>query len=103
MSTSPGSPPAAAGLDGIERALNPGDAVQGDVGHFSSQEIAELGLRFLPRSAGEALDALDRDGVVFDSLGPVIGPTLLRVKRSEIAAYDLTVGDWERSAYLETV
>jgi glutamine synthetase len=93
----------AAGLDGIERALNPGDPVQGDVGHFSAQEIATRGLRFLPRSAGEALDALERDDVVFDALGPVIGPTFLRVKRSEIAAYDLTVGDWERSAYLETV
>jgi hypothetical protein len=37
------------------------------------------------------------------ALGPVIGPALLRVKRSEMAAYEIAVGDWERAAYLETV
>jgi glutamine synthetase len=93
----------AAGLDGIERVLDPGDPVRGDVGHLSAGETAALGLRFLPRTASDALDALERDEVVVGALGPVIGPTFLRVKRSEIAAYDLTVGDWERTAYLETV
>jgi glutamine synthetase len=93
----------AAGIDGIERSLDPGEPVTSDIGHLDARSVAAMGLRFLPRSASEALDALERDGVVMAALGPVIGPTLLRVKRSEIATYDLTVGDWERTAYLETV
>jgi glutamine synthetase len=57
----------------------------------------------LPRSAPEALIALQNDAVIMEALGPVIGPTYLRGKWSEIAAYDLEVGDWERAAYLETI
>jgi glutamine synthetase len=90
----------AAGLDGIHRQLDPGDAVLEDIGHLSDEQEARRGLRFLPRSASEALDALDRDPVVMEALGTTIGPTFLRVKRSEIAAYDLEVTDWERVAYL---
>ena len=35
------------------------------------------------------------------ALGAVIGPTFLRVKRSEMAAYDTEVHEWERRTYLE--
>lgn len=93
----------AAGLDGIERGLDPGQPVSGDIGHMSAQQALGHGIRFLPRSASEALNALETDRTIMSALGPVIGPTLLRVKRSEIAEYDLEVSDWERSAYLATV
>lgn len=90
----------AAGLDGIQKASDPGEPVNVDVGHLDEEASARRGLRYLPRSAWEALDAVEADGVVMAALGPVIGPTFLRVKRSEIAAYDLEVGAWERSTYL---
>ncbi len=90
----------AAGLDGIRRSSDPGEPVALDVGHFTPEESAQRGLRYLPRSATEALDAVAADGIIMETLGPVIGPTFLRVKRSEIAAYDLEVGTWERSTYL---
>lgn len=93
----------AAGLDGIERRLDPGPPMTVDVGHLSPEGAEQLGLGFLPRSASDALDELESDSVVMEALGPVIGPALLRVKRSEVAAYDVTVGEWERSAYLETI
>ncbi|HZS89107.1 MAG TPA: glutamine synthetase family protein [Chloroflexota bacterium] len=93
----------AAGLDGIQRGIDPGPAVTDDVGHLSEAEAAERRLALLPRSAGEALDALEVDELIMAALGPVIGPAFLRVKRSEAEAYAVEVGEWERRAYLETV
>ena len=40
--------------------------------------------------------------MLVEALGPVIGTEFLKVKRSELAAYDLTVHPWERATYLET-
>jgi glutamine synthetase len=93
----------AAGLDGIRREIDPGPAVTDDVGHLSEAEAARRRLALLPRSAAEALDALEADQLIMSTLGPVIGQAFLRVKRSEAAAYALEVGDWERKAYLEAV
>ena len=93
----------AAGLDGIEGDLDPGDAVTGDIGHLCADEAAAQGISLLPRSARDALDAVEADTVLMDALGSVIGPAFLRVKRSELEAYELEVTDWERATYLETV
>jgi glutamine synthetase len=86
----------AAGLDGIERQLDPGLPAEGDLGHLPTS--ADLPL--LPRSAHEALGAVEADAAVAAALGPTIFSEWLKVKRSELAAYDLAVHPWERAAYL---
>jgi len=91
----------AAGLDGIEAGLLPGDPITDDIGHLTPRQFVERGLERLPTSAPEALDALESDQLLMDALGPVIGPGCLRLRRSEVAAYSLEVGDWERQTYLE--
>jgi glutamine synthetase len=91
----------AAGLDGIEQGLVLGEPTLDDIGHLSEAEASGRGLELLPRSAPEALDALEADAVLMEALGPVIGPGFLRLRRSEAAAYSLEVGDWERATYLE--
>jgi glutamine synthetase len=91
----------AAGLDGIDRGLDPGPPAEGDIGHLGAGELARQGLAFLPRTAAEALDAVESDGVVMAALGPVCGPGLLRVKRDELARYDTYVGEWERAMFFE--
>jgi len=91
----------AAGLDGIDKGLALGEPTTDDIGHLSAAEAKARGLELLPRSAPEALDALESDAVLMESLGDVIGPGFLRVRRSEVAAYSLEVGEWERAAYLE--
>lgn len=93
----------AAGLDGMQRRLDPGAPSVDDVGHLSVEEAEKRGLVLLPRTAPEALDALEADATIMDALGPVIGPTFLRVKRAEAATYAREVGEWERTAYLETI
>jgi glutamine synthetase len=91
----------AAGLDGVEQNLVLGEPVLDDIGHLSEADASARGLELLPRSAPEALDALEADEVLMGALGPVIGPGFLRIRRSEAAAYSLEVGDWERATYLE--
>ncbi|MEZ4558034.1 MAG: hypothetical protein R2854_16635 [Caldilineaceae bacterium] len=43
------------------------------------------------------------DQVVADALGLLLLPEFIRVKRAELEAYDLTVHQWERDIYLETL
>lgn len=93
----------AAGLDGLARALDPGAEAHGDLGHLSASELAGQGIHTLPRSAGEALAAVEADTTVMAALGPVCGPELLRVKRDELARYEQQVSEWERAVYLERV
>ena len=92
----------AAGLDGIRNALEPPPPADGDVGHLNAAEAQARGLERLPSSLPEALDAFEADTVLTEALGPVISAEFLKLKRSELAAYDLTVHPWERAAYLET-
>ncbi len=91
----------AAGLEGIREKADPGPPAIGDLGELSAEEAEKQGIAMLPRSAESALQAVADDALVADALGPVIFPEWLKVKRSEIAAYCLDVGDWERAAYLE--
>ena len=91
----------AAGLDGIDQGRLLGEPTLDDIGHLSEAAASSRGLELLPRSAPEALDALEADAVLMEALGPVIGPGFLRIKRSEAAAYSIEVGDWERATYME--
>ncbi|MEM7127592.1 MAG: glutamine synthetase family protein [Chloroflexota bacterium] len=93
----------AAGLDGIQRQLDPGPPANTDVGHSSAEELAAAGIQFLPRTLPEALHAVEQDKVIMDALGPIIGPEFLKVKRTELATYDLEVHSWERKTYLEAL
>ena len=93
----------AAGLDGIHNQIKPPAPVHEDVGHLSTEEAAERGLEFLPRSLSEALAAFEANEILAEALGPVIFPEFLKVKRSELTAYDLHVHPWERDIYLETL
>ena len=93
----------AAGIDGLDRRLDPGPPASGDLGHLPAAELARQGVALLPRGAGEALDAVEADDVVMAALGPVCGPEFLRIKRVELARYERHVSQWERDVYLERV
>jgi len=93
----------AAGIDGLDRQLDPGPPATGDLGHLPDDALAAQGVRLLPRTAHEALDALEADPIVMAALGPICGPELLRIRREELARYDRHVSDWERTVYLERV
>jgi len=73
----------AAGLDGVARKLDPGEAVICDPGTMSESERAARNIRRLPMSLGEALDTLERDSLLMEALGDLLGRAFLTVKRSE--------------------
>ena len=77
----------AAGLDGIERALDVPPAVEVDPATIAEHERAERGILRLPTTQAEALDALAGDAVLLDALGPPLATSYLAVRRSEWAAY----------------
>lgn len=92
----------AAGLDGINQQLAPGEPFSNvDVGHLSTAEAAENKIGFLPRHVSDALDALEADSVLMGALAPVIGQEYLKVKRFDVDNYNLHVHAWERQMYLE--
>jgi glutamine synthetase len=77
----------AAGLDGIERALDPGTSVELDPATLSEAEREERGIVRLPATLDAALDALEADALLLDALGPLLARSFLAVRRSEASAY----------------
>jgi glutamine synthetase len=76
-----------AGLDGIRRALRPGEPLSVDPATLSSSERSQLSVARLPASLSEALDALQSDSVLMSALGPLRATAYLAVKRSEAAHF----------------
>jgi glutamine synthetase len=94
----------AAGLDGLERRLDPGPQVSdANLGSMSDSQLTARGVGYLPRSLPEALDAFEADPVLTGALSPLIAPEFLKVKRTEYRAYSLEVHRWERKTYLEAL
>jgi glutamine synthetase len=93
----------AAGLDGIHNQIEPPAPITEDVGHLSDEEAAAQGITRLPTNLPDALGALEADDVIADALGPIIFPEFLKVKRTELEAYNLHVHPWERQLYLEAI
>jgi glutamine synthetase len=77
----------AAGLDGLERGLEPPEPVEVDPATLSEEDRVRLGIAALPSTQEEALGALAADDVLCEALGPVLADSYLAVRRSEWAAY----------------
>ena len=76
-----------AGLDGIRRKLDPGEAVNVDPATLTDGQRRAVGAHRLPASLAEALDALEADELLMESLGDLRRRAYLAVKRSEVAAF----------------
>ncbi|HEY77434.1 MAG TPA: glutamine synthetase [Thermoflexia bacterium] len=92
----------AAGLDGIERQLEPPAPVNEDVYHFDEDDLRKRAIGTLPATLAEALDELEKDEVIQGALGPAITETMLRARRTEWGEYRIQVTPWELERYLET-
>ena len=89
----------AAGLDGVDRRLDPGEAVHDDLFVMPQAEQRARGIGLLPQSLAEALDALAADAVVRGALGETLAAEFLRLKRAEWTEYARHVGPWELDRY----
>ncbi len=91
----------AAGLDGIDRQLDPGEPH--NFNHYTStpEELAAKGIRVLPQTLHEALAALEADPLFAEQLGEAFVDEFIRLKRMEWVEYQRHVSDWEVARYLE--
>jgi glutamine synthetase len=85
----------AAGLDGLARQLDPGEATLVDPGDYSDAERAARGIERYPATQSAALDALENDEVLMAALGPELSASYLAVKRSEFKAFAAEDVDFE--------
>jgi glutamine synthetase len=94
----------AAGLDGIDRGLDPGEQVTDDMFALGAEEVARRGIAHLPKTLDRALDELVADDVLRAALGRVPGGDFIDyyadVKHAEFDAYHATVSEWEIDRYL---
>ncbi len=91
----------AAGLDGVDRRLDPGEPH--NVNHYtlSSDELRQRGIAVLPQSLHEAILALEQDPLFAQALGEEFIGEFIRLKRMEWVEYHRHVSDWEVDRYLE--
>ena len=94
----------AAGMDGIENKIDPGEPNVDNLYEVPAEEIARRGIRTLPGNLLDATRNLAADPVLRAALGPVVGEDyvdyFVRVKQREWAEYHSRVADWEIERYL---
>jgi glutamine synthetase len=84
----------AAGLDGVQRNLKPGNPVAQDPGHLPIEERHANGIDLLPQSLGEALDCLKQNDILLNALNPDLSQAFLGVRQAEWSA----MKHWELDA-----
>jgi glutamine synthetase len=89
----------AAGLDGIDRGLDPGPDCTDDLFNLPLAAIRERGIGLLPQSLEQAIEALERDEVVSAALGSTLSREFVRLKRLEWIEYARHVSAWELQRY----
>ncbi len=91
----------AAGLEGIEQKLDPGEPVNKNIFAMSQRERSRLRIKSLPGDLNEAVDALERDKLMRATLGEHIFSQYVRAKRQEWHEYIAQVHQWELDSYLK--
>jgi glutamine synthetase len=95
----------AAGLDGIERELDPGDPNSANLYETTAAERQELGIDTLPENLLDATRELERDDVMRAALGTTpkgdYVDYFVECKRREVQAAHEQITQWELNRYLQ--
>ncbi len=95
----------AAGLDGIERGLDPGDPNGANLYTLSDEERAAAGIDVLPANLLDATRELERCEVLRTALGKTASGDYLdyyvKVKRREVQSAHEQITPWELERYLQ--
>jgi glutamine synthetase len=86
----------AAGLDGIERQIDPGPAFSGDA--YTSTELPRVA-----RTLADAIRALEASRFARTAFGDAVVDHLLHFARTELATSEVAVTDFERARYFERI
>ncbi len=91
----------AAGLEGIREQLDPGEPHTENMYSHSLEQLAQMGIQFLPRNLGEAIAAFSTDPLSEKVMGSLMYKTYVDFKSAEWQEYHSHVSDWELQRYLK--
>ncbi|MCX8198255.1 MAG: type I glutamate--ammonia ligase [Candidatus Micrarchaeota archaeon] len=89
----------AAGLDGIEKKLEPPQPVEERVYGYEEEKRKTLGIGTLPSSLEEASREFEADKVLTDAMGSHVTERLLTIQKKDWDGYRTQVTQWERDRY----
>ena len=90
----------AAGLDGIEQDLDPGDPMYDNMYEVGDEELAQRKVKLLPRTLLESIEAFAEDGLGVEVMGEDLARSFIDLKSKEWWNYHNTVSTWELDNYL---
>src|SRR4051812_22954782 len=90
----------AAGLDGIERELDPGEPLNDDLYRRGRKELKAAGIELLPRTLLHALEAFEADALATQAFGDFYRDVYLAHKLREWEQCFYPVSDEQRRKYL---
>jgi glutamine synthetase len=90
----------AAGLQGIQQQLDPGDPTNANLYELDLKGLQELGIARLPRTLPEALEAFEVDPLPIDVFGQGPRDAYLQLKKEEWGDFNYHVTEWELERYL---
>jgi len=91
----------AAGMDGVERELDPGKGNADNLYDYSPAQLKEHGIGILPQNLNEAIRAFEEDKVLRDALGNGLSEEFINLKSMEWVEYQRHVSEWEIERYAE--
>ena len=90
----------AAGLDGVKRNLTPPEEIKANIFAMTPGEREKNGIRSLPADLHEAIEAMEADGLIMDTLGKHASAAYLTGKKQEWDDYRTSISLWEVDRYL---
>jgi glutamine synthetase len=90
----------AAGLDGIEKDMQPPAPVEENIYDFNNDELTKRQIGSVAANLEDALNHLAENSVIRAALGEHTYESFDRLKRSEWDSYRMHVTDWEKENYL---
>jgi glutamine synthetase len=90
----------AAGLDGIENRLDPGDPINVNMYELTDAELEARAVRQLPRTLLEAVEAFKRDSLGRAVMGDDLFESYIALKSDEWWRYHNAISSWEIETYL---
>jgi glutamine synthetase len=92
-----------AGLKGIEEGLELMPEATNNIFHMTEEELAEAGIRTLPKDLGEAIVLFEESELMKEVLGEHIHSFFVANKKAEWAEYVAYVTPWEQGKYLSVL
>lgn len=89
-----------AGLDGIQKGLEPPEPAEEDVYGFDDSKLSEKNIETLPETLRDALREMGKDPLIKAALGGAF-EKYTRIKEKEWKLFSRQVTDWETEKYMD--